>query len=125
MSLELKEAKAKVDDYLHQLSFASRVRDAAWVDGLHLGFETFRTWWKDPSRMVDRDKMHVENVPCTSETMRRLTSLSREEMPDAAGIAVFDYHPLTEDSEATPEEVQTRKAAEDAEATSTAQDPAV
>ena len=29
VTLELKEVKAKVDDYLHQLSFASRVRDAA------------------------------------------------------------------------------------------------
>ena len=94
MALELKEVKAKADDYLHQLSFVSRVRDVAWVDGLHLGFEMFRTWWKDPSRKVDLDKMLVEDVPCTSETMRQLTSLSREEMPDAAGIAVFDYHPL-------------------------------
>ena len=94
MSLELKEAKAKANNYLHQLSFASRVRDAAWADGLHLGFETFRTWWKDPSRKVDLDKMHVEDVPCTSETMRWLTSLCREEMPDAASIAVFGYHPL-------------------------------
>jgi chromosome segregation ATPase len=43
MKLELKEARAKAADYLHQLSFASRVRDSAWADGLHLGFETFRT----------------------------------------------------------------------------------
>ena len=43
MALELKEVKAKADDYIHQLSFASRVRDVAWADGLHLGFETFRT----------------------------------------------------------------------------------
>ena len=49
----------------------------------------FRTWWNDPSRTVDLDKMHVEDVPCTSETMRRLTSLGGEEMPDAAGIAVL------------------------------------
>jgi hypothetical protein len=43
MRLELKEAKAKVVDYLHQLSFALRVKDSAWADGLHLGFETFKT----------------------------------------------------------------------------------
>jgi hypothetical protein len=36
MRLELKEAKVKAVDYLHQLSFASRVRDSAWADGLHL-----------------------------------------------------------------------------------------
>jgi hypothetical protein len=29
MRLQLKEAKAKVADYLHQLSFTSRVRDSA------------------------------------------------------------------------------------------------
>ena len=69
--------------------------------------------------------MHVEDVPCTSETMRWLTNLGWEEMPDAAGITVFDYQPPTEDSEATPEGVQTRDAVEDAEATSTARDPTV
>jgi hypothetical protein len=53
MRLELKEAKAKAADYLHQLSFASRVRDSAWADGLHLGFETFRTWWRDPARKMN------------------------------------------------------------------------
>jgi hypothetical protein len=31
MRLELKEAKAKAADYLHQLSFALRVRDSAWA----------------------------------------------------------------------------------------------
>ena len=69
-TLELKEVKAKAADYLHQLSFTSRVRDSAWADGLHLGFETFRSWWKDPSRKVDLDKLHVKDIPCTSETMR-------------------------------------------------------
>ena len=43
MKLQLKEAKAKAADYLHQLSFTSRVRDLAWADSLHLGFETFKT----------------------------------------------------------------------------------
>jgi hypothetical protein len=46
-SLELKEARAKAVNYLHQLSFASRVRDDAWADVIHLGFETFRAWWRD------------------------------------------------------------------------------
>jgi hypothetical protein len=49
-SLELKEAWAKATDYLHQLSFALRVRDATWADGIHLGFKTFRTWWRDRPR---------------------------------------------------------------------------
>ena len=121
--LELKDIRAKADDYLHQLSFASRVQDVAWVDGLYLGFEIFRTWWKDPSRKIDLEKLKVEDVLCTNETMRRLTSLGREEMPDAAGIAVFDYHPSAEDSEATLEGAHTREVVEDTEATPTTQDP--
>jgi multidrug resistance efflux pump len=45
MRLQLKGAKAKVANYLHILSFTSRIRDSAWADGLHLGFETFKAWW--------------------------------------------------------------------------------
>jgi hypothetical protein len=60
MRLELKEAKAKAADYLHQLSFTSRVRDSAWADGLHLGFETFRTWWRDPARKMDLNSVNIE-----------------------------------------------------------------
>ena len=111
-TLELKEARAKAADYLHQLSFASRVRDSAWADGLHLGFETFRCWMNDPSRKANLDKLHVEDIPCTSETMRRLTNLGREEMPDATGITVFDYHPPSESSEATLAEAQDKEAVE-------------
>ena len=121
--LELKDAKAKADDYLHQLSFSLRVRDADWVNGLHLRFETFRTWWKDPSRKVDLDRLHVEDIPCTSETLRRLTNLDREEMPDAAGIAVFDYHPPVEDFKATLEGAPNKEAVEDDGAAPIAQDP--
>ena len=44
--------------------------------------------------------------------MRRLTNLGREEIPDAAGITVFDYHPPSEDSEATQEEAQDKEAVE-------------
>ena len=100
------------------------MQDATWANGLYLGFETFRTWGKDPSRKIDLDKLKVKDVPCTNETMRRLTSLNREEeMPDVAGIAVFDYHPPAEDSEAALEGAQTREVVEDAEATPTARDP--
>jgi predicted nuclease with TOPRIM domain len=49
LTLGLRNAQAKAVDYLHQLSFASRVKDAAWADGIHLGFETFRAWWRDPA----------------------------------------------------------------------------
>jgi predicted exporter len=44
LTLGLRKAQAKAVDYLHQLSFISRVRDAAWAVGIHLGFETFRAW---------------------------------------------------------------------------------
>jgi chromosome segregation ATPase len=50
LTVGLRKAQAKTADYLRQLSFASRVRDAAWADGIHLGFETFRAWWRDPAR---------------------------------------------------------------------------
>jgi hypothetical protein len=123
MVVQLKDAKAKADDYLHQLSFASRVQNAAWSDGLHLGFETFRTWWKDSSWKIDLDQVNVEDVPCTSETMRRMTNLSREEMPDVVGIIVFDYHPPVEDFEATLEGAPDKEAVEDDGAAPIAQDP--
>jgi hypothetical protein len=93
MRLELKEAKANETDYLHQLSFASRVQDLAWVDELHLGFETFKTWWKDPVRKMDLNLVNIEDIPMTSEAIQQLISLGREEMPDAAGIDRFDYCP--------------------------------
>jgi predicted nuclease with TOPRIM domain len=120
MRLELKEAKAKAADYLHQLSFASRVRDSAWADGLHLGFETFRTWWRDPARKMDLNSVNIEDIPMTSGAIRQLISLGREEMPDAVGIDKFDYQP-----EATPEGGEAEKKPEDAENSPPAQDPPV
>jgi hypothetical protein len=74
-TLELREAQAKAADYLHQLSFASRVRDAAWADEIYLGFETFRTWWRDPAQRVDLNSVNIEDIPCTNEAIRRLLSL--------------------------------------------------
>ena len=98
--LELKEARAKAADYLRQLSFASRVRDATWIDGLHLRFESFRTWWKDPSWKIDLNLVQIEDIPYTSDAIRRLTSLGQKEMPDVAWIADFDYHSPAKDPEA-------------------------
>jgi hypothetical protein len=118
MRLELKEAKAKAADYLHQLSFASRVRDSAWADGLHLGFETFRTWWRDPARKMDLNSVNIEDIPMTKEAIRQLISLGREEMPDAAGIDRFAYHP-----EVAPEGGEAEKEHDDAENPLPAEDP--
>jgi hypothetical protein len=118
MRLELKEAKAKAADYLHQLSFASRVRDSAWADGLHLGFETFRTWWRDPARKMDLNSVNIEDIPMTKEAIRQLISLGREEMPDAAGIDRFAYHP-----EEAPEGGEAEKEHDDAENPLPAEDP--
>jgi hypothetical protein len=118
MKLELKEVKAKVAGYLHQLSFASRVRDSAWADGLHLGFETFRTWWRDPAMKMDLNSVNIEDIPMTMEAIRQLISLGREEMPDAARIDRFDYRP-----EADPEGGEAEKESDDAEKLPPVQDP--
>jgi hypothetical protein len=120
MRLELKEAKAKATDYLHHLSFASRVRDSAWVDGLHLGFETFKTWWKNPAWKMHLNLVNIEDIPMMSGAIRQLISLGREEMPDAAGIDRFDYRP-----EVTPKGGEAGKAPEDAVTSPLAQDPLV
>jgi hypothetical protein len=120
MRLEIKEAKATAADYLHQLSFALRVRDSAWADGLHLGFETFRTWWRDPARKMDLNSVNIEDIPMTKEAIRQLISLGREEMPDAAGIDRFAYHP-----ELAAEGGEAEKEHEDAENPLPTQDPSV
>jgi hypothetical protein len=118
MKLELKEAKAKAADYLHQLSFASRVQDSAWADGLHLGFETFRTWWRDPARKMDLNSVNIEDIPMTREAIRQLISLGREEMPDATGIDRFNYRP-----DAAPKGGEAEKEPDGAEKPPPAQDP--
>ena len=69
--------------------------------------------------------MQIEDIPCTRETMRQLTSLGRNEMPDAARIADFDYHPPAEDYEAVPKGTKAREAAENDEASPTVQDPLI
>jgi DNA repair exonuclease SbcCD ATPase subunit len=120
MRLELKEAKAKAADYLHQLSFTSRVRDSAWADGLHLRFETFRTWWRDPARKMDLNSVNIEDIPMTKEAIRQLISLGREEMPDAVGIDRFAYHP-----EAASEGGEAEKEHDDAENPLPAEDPPI
>jgi predicted nucleic acid-binding Zn-ribbon protein len=120
LRLELKEAKAKAADYLRQLSFASRVRDLAWADGIHLGFETFRTWWKDPARKMDLNSVNIEDIPMTSGAIRQLISLGREEMSDAVGIDRFDYKPET-----VPEGGEAEKEPEDAMNCPLAQDPPI
>jgi hypothetical protein len=120
MRLELKEVKAKAVDYLRQLSFASRVRDSAWADGLHLRFETFRAWWRDPARKMDLNSVNIEDIPMTKEAIRQLVSLGREEMPDAAGIDQFAYRP-----EEAPEGGEAEKEHDDAEGPPPAQDPPV
>jgi hypothetical protein len=121
--LELREAQVKVVDYLHQLSFASRVRDAAWADRIHLKFKTFRTWWRDPTQRVDFNSVNIEDIPCTNKAIRCLLSLGREEMLDAAGIVEFDYCPLAPKPEATEGSREAKEASGNAEATPAVQDP--
>jgi hypothetical protein len=121
--LELNEARAKASDYFHQLSFASTVRDAAWADGIHLRFETFWTWWRDPARKMDLNQINIKDIPCTNEVIWRLTTLGREEMPDAMGFTDLDYHPPTPKPEAVPEGREAREASGDGEAALVVQDP--
>jgi formylglycine-generating enzyme required for sulfatase activity len=124
-TLELKEAQAKATNYLHQLSFASRVRDVAWADGIYPRFETFKTWWRDPAHRVDLNSVNIEDIPCTNEAIRRLVSLGQEKMPDAVGIAEFDYRPPAPEPEVAKESGEAREASGNAKATPAVQDPIV
>jgi hypothetical protein len=121
----LKKAQVKAADYLHQLSFASRVRDAAWADMIHLAFETFRTWWRDPAQKVDLNSMNIEDIPYTSEAIRCLLSLGSEEMLDVVGITEFDYHPPAPKPKAAEDSEKAKEASGDAEAAPVLQDPPV
>jgi wyosine [tRNA(Phe)-imidazoG37] synthetase (radical SAM superfamily) len=58
-----------------------------------LGFETFRSWWNDLAHTVDLNVMVVEDIPCFDEALEQLKSLRQEQMPDAARIKEFNYHP--------------------------------
>ena len=70
--------------------------------------------------------MNIEDMPCTSETIRRLTSLGREEMPDAMEIDEFDYKPEGDHSEVALEGGEAEEASiKDAEATLAVRDPPV
>jgi hypothetical protein len=69
--------------------------------------------------------MNIEDIPCTTEAIRRLVSLRREVMPDAARIAEFDYRPLALELKAAKEDREAREAFGNAEATPAEQDPPV
>jgi hypothetical protein len=100
-----------------------RVRDAAWAEGIHLGFKTFRAWWRDPAQRVDLNSVNIEDIPCTNEAIRRLISLGREEMPNAVRIAKFDYRPPAPEPKAAKEDGEAREAFRNAGATTDVQDP--
>jgi hypothetical protein len=67
--------------------------------------------------------VHIEDIPCMNETIRRLTSMGREEMPDAPGIDRFNYDPDVEEVAEDAEAVESPT--EDAEAITAVQDPSV
>jgi hypothetical protein len=67
--------------------------------------------------------MNIEDISCTNEAIHRLISLGQEEMPDAAGIADFDYRPSTPKFEAAAEGKEVREASRDAKAAPVVQDP--
>jgi hypothetical protein len=121
----LRKVETKAANYLHQLSFASRVRDATWADVIHFGFETFRTWWRDPAQKVDLNSVNIEDILYTSEAIRCLFSLGSEEMPEVVGITEFDYHPPTPKPKAAEDSEKAKEASGDAEAAPVLQDPPV
>jgi hypothetical protein len=41
---------------------------------------------------MDLNLVNIKDIPMTSRAIRQLTSLGREEMPDAAGIDRFKYN---------------------------------
>jgi hypothetical protein len=67
---------------------------------------------------MDLNSVNIEDIPMTKEAIRQLISLGREEMPDAAGIDRFAYHP-----EAAPEGGKAEKEHDDAENPLPAEDP--
>jgi hypothetical protein len=74
---------------------------------------------------VDLNSVNIEDIPCTNEAIQCLLSLGREEMPDAVGIAEFDYRLPALELEATEESREAREASGNAEATLAVQDPHV
>jgi hypothetical protein len=63
---------------------------------------------------VDLNSVNIEDIPCTIKAIHRLISLGREEMPDAAGIAEFDYHPPAPELEAAEEDGEAEEASKGA-----------
>ena len=75
---------------------------------------------------MDLNLVNIEDIPCIGETIQRLTSLGREEIPDAAGIDEFNYNPEADHSEAALEGGVAKEVSnEDAESTPSTQDPPV
>jgi hypothetical protein len=75
---------------------------------------------------MDLNSVNIKDILCTSEAIKWLTSLGREEMPDAVGISDFNYNPKADHYEAAPKGGKANEAStKDAEATLAAQDPLV
>ena len=91
---QLKKAKAQAANYLRQLSFASWVWNSVFADELILGFETFRTWAKDPTHSINLDEVNIEDILSSDAAMSQLTNLGQEQMPDTVGMKDFTYDPF-------------------------------
>jgi hypothetical protein len=66
--------------------------------------------------------VNIEDIPCTSEAIRRLLSLGAKEMPNAAGITEFDYRPPALGPETVGDCGEAKEASETAEASPVLQD---
>jgi hypothetical protein len=74
---------------------------------------------------VDLNSVNIEDILCTNEDINRLLSLGQKEMPDAVGIAEFDYRPPALEPKAAEESGEAREASGNAEAAPAVQDPHV
>jgi hypothetical protein len=74
---------------------------------------------------VDLNSVNIMDILCTNKAIHRLFSLGREDMPDAAGIAEFDYRPSVPEPEAAEKLKKAREAFGNAKATLAIQDPPV
>lgn len=64
--------KEKARSFYKQLSFGSWAWDSGWGIGFIVGFETFRSWSKNPSKHADLDIVKPEDIPPTKEAIKKL-----------------------------------------------------
>lgn len=72
--------KEKARSFYKQLSFGSWAWDSGWGIGFIVGFETFRSWSKNPSKHADLDIVKPEDIPPTKEAIKKIAIVRQEQM---------------------------------------------